>query len=238
VVVRRGIGRVDRIHQKEKITRHLLQDRGILATPWPAAVLSADEAVCDHSEFLVQSREVKEGKAMNLITFIRVVVTAVLFSMPGWSQAATYSLYASLNGGQEVPINASPGIGTGILTYDDVANQLNWNITFSGLLAGTTASHFHGPAVPGVNAGVQVTIPLGTSFGATSGTLIGMATLTATQETQLLSDLWYINIHTSLFPGGEIRGQVQVVPLPAAAWLFGSGLLTLVAWTRRRRHTS
>jgi CHRD domain len=236
VVVRRGIGRVDRIHQKEKITRHLLQDRGILATPWPAAVLSADEAVCDHSEFLVQSREVKEGKAMNLMTFIRVVVTAVLLSMSGWSQAASYSLYASLDGSQAS--TASLGIGTGMMTYDDVANQLNWNITFSGLLAGTTVSHFHGPAAPGVNAGVQVTIPLGTSFGATSGTLIGMATLTATQETQLLSDLWYINIHTSLYPGGEIRGQVQVVPLPAAAWLFGSGLLGLVALARRRKHTS
>lgn len=120
------------------------------------------------------------------------------------------------------------------MTYDDVSNQLNWNISFSGLLAGTTASHFHGPAAPGVNGGVQVTIPLGTSLGMTSGTLVGMATLTATQETQLLSDLWYINIHTSLYPGGEIRGQVQVVPIPAAVWLFGSGLLGLVALARRK----
>ncbi len=175
---------------------------------------------------------------MNLMTFTRVVVTSVLLSMPGWAQAATYSLYASLDGSQEVPINASPGIGTGMMTYDDVVNQLNWNITFSGLLAGATASHFHGPAAPGVAAGVQVPISLGASLGATSGTLIGMATLTATQETQLLSNLWYINIHTSLYPGGEIRGQVQVVPLPAAAWLFGSGLLGLVALARRRKHTS
>jgi hypothetical protein len=172
---------------------------------------------------------------MNLMTFIRVVLTSVLLTMPGWSQAATYSLYASLDGSQAS--TASPGTGTGMMTYDDVANLLNWDITFSGLLAGTTASHFHGPAVPGVAAGVQVTIPLGTSLGATSGTLIGMATLTETQEVQLLSDLWYINIHTSTFGGGEIRGQVQVVPLPAAAWLFGGGLLGLVALARRRKHT-
>jgi len=199
-------------------------------------VSPAVEAGRDHSKFLVHSRE-KEN-AMNLMTFTRVVVTSVLLTMPGWSHAATISLFASLDGSQEVPPNASPGIGTGMMTYDDVANQLNWNITFSGLLAGATASHFHGPAAPGVNAGVQVPISLGAFAGATSGTLIGMAMLTETQETQLLSDLWYINIHTSTFPGGEIRGQVQVVPLPAAAWLFGSGLLGLVALARRRKHTS
>jgi hypothetical protein len=175
---------------------------------------------------------------MNLMIFMRVVVTLALLSMPGWSHAATYSLYASLDGNQEVPINASPGIGAGMLTYDDVANQLNWNITFSGLLAGTTAAHFHGPAAPGAVAGVQIPISLGAFAGARSGTLIGMATLTATQETQLLSDLWYINIHTTMFPGGEIRGQVQVVPLPAAAWLFGSGLLALVTLARRRKLAS
>jgi hypothetical protein len=70
----------------------------------------------------------------------------------------------------------------------------------------------------------------------TSGTLIGMATLAnETQESELLSNLWYINIHTTSFGGGEIRGQVQVVPIPAAVWLFGSGLLGLVALARRRK---
>lgn len=172
---------------------------------------------------------------MNPIIFIRVAVISVLLILPTWSQAAIYSLSASLDGSQEVPPNASPGTGAGMMTYDDATNQLNWNISFSGLLTGTTASHFHGPAAPGVNAGVQVTIPLGAYAGMTSGTLIGMATLTVTQEAQLLSDLWYINIHTSTFPGGEIRGQVQVIPIPATLWLFGSGLLGLVALVRRRK---
>lgn len=172
---------------------------------------------------------------MNPMNFMRVIVASVLLMVAGWSQAATYSLFATLDGGQEVPVRVTPGTGTGYMTYDDVTNQLSWDITFSDLLAGTTASHFHGPAAPGVNAAAVITIPLDTSLGMTSGTLVGMATLTATQETQLLSDLWYINIHTSLYTGGEIRGQVQVVPIPAAAWLFGSGLLGLAALARRRK---
>lgn len=161
-----------------------------------------------------------------------VAAISVFLALPTWSYAAIYSLYASIDGPQ-VP-TVSPGTGVGLMTYDDVSNQLSWNITFSGLLAGATASHFHGPAAPGASAGVQVTIPLGAFTGMTSGNLTGMATITGTQETQLLSDLWYINIHTSLYTGGEIRGQVQVVPLPAAVWLFGSGLLSLGAFMRRR----
>lgn len=171
---------------------------------------------------------------MHLKNCMSVAVILGLLALPTWSQAATYSLFASLDGSQEVPANTSLGTGIGNMTYDDLTMQLSWDISFSGLSAGTTASHFHGPAAPGVNAGVQVTIPLGTSLGQTSGNLVGMATLTAAQETQLLSDLWYINIHSTLFPAGEIRGQVQVVPLPAAIWLLGSGVLGLAAVIRRR----
>ena len=32
------------------------------------------------------------------------------------------------------------------------------------------------------------------------------------------------NAHTEVIPGGEIRGQVEAVPLPAAAWLLGPQL--------------
>lgn len=173
---------------------------------------------------------------MNPMIFVRAIVISALLAVPGWSQAATYSLFASLDGSQEVPPNASPGTGTGFMTYDDVSNQISWNITFSDLTAGTTAAHFHGPAAPGFNASPVITIPLGTSLAMTSGTLVGMATLAnETQEGELLSGLWYINIHTSNFTGGEIRGQVQVVPIPAAVWLFGSGLLGLAVLARRRK---
>lgn len=168
-------------------------------------------------------------------TLMRMAVLVLILTMPTWSQAAIIPLSATLDSAQEVPPNASPGTGVGVLAYNDVSNQLNWNITFAGLTAGATAAHFHGPAAPGVNAGVQVSIPLGLFAGLTSGNLVGMATITETQESQLLSELWYINIHTSAFPGGEIRGQVNAVPVPAALWLFSSGLLGLVALIRRKK---
>lgn len=45
----------------------------------------------------------------------------------------------------------------------------------------------------------------------------------------------YFNIHTTLYPGGEIRGFLAPVPVPAAVWLFGSGLLGLVGVARNKK---
>ena len=73
-------------------------------------------------------------------------------------------------------------------------------------------AHFHGPAMPGQNGGVQIGID------AASNPSSGSAILTLDQVDDLLAGLWYVNIHSEMFPAGEIRGQVlavQPIPLPA-----------------------
>ena len=47
----------------------------------------------------------------------------------------------------------------------------------------------------------------------------------------------YFNIHSSFAGGGEIRGFLQPVPLPAALPLFATILAGggLIAWRRKRR---
>jgi glucose/arabinose dehydrogenase len=110
-----------------------------------------------------------------------------------------------LDGAQEVPPNDSPGSGVGTATLDLGNNLFSWNITFSGLVAPEVAAHFHGPAVMCESAGVQVGLPFGSPK-------VGSQILTAPQAAQVLTGRWYVNIHSSAFPGGEIRGQV----MPAA----------------------
>src|SRR5438093_423063 len=73
-------------------------------------------------------------------------------------------------------------------------------------------------AAPGVNA--SVLYPLNAP-NATAGTISQSVTLVngtggfsiAQQIQQIRSGLWYVNIHTSAKPAGEIRGQV--VPPPS-----------------------
>ncbi len=123
------------------------------------------------------------------------------------------------------------------------------------------AAHIHASAtsVPGVNAGVVfgffspnsdispadvVITPFATGVG---GTITGKwdapegngTTLTA-QLGNLLADRAYLNFHTELFPGGEIRGQIIATPEPTTLALAGLGLMGLAgyAWRRRRVPTT
>ncbi|MFN2329475.1 MAG: CHRD domain-containing protein [Chromatocurvus sp.] len=169
---------------------------------------------------------------MSGITTFRVLIILALCLSPFAAQAAIINLYADIDGTQEVSATASLGTGTATISFDDVTNLLDWDISFSGLTGSATAAHFHGPAASASNAGVQVDIGAESGLGSP---MLGSTTITGAQATDLLAGLWYINIHTETYPGGEIRGQVQVVPLPAAVWLLVSGFVGLLGWRRARR---
>ena len=163
-----------------------------------------------------------------------MVLASVITVLAAPVGAATVNLFATIDGSQEFPATPSPATGTGTIVYDDVTNLLSWDIAYTaGTMIGTpTVSHFHGPAPVGSNAGVQVDI-VANSGGSIASPMIGSATITQAQEADLLGGLWYINIHSTAYPGGGIRGQV--VPIPAAVWLFGSGLLGMIGIARRKK---
>lgn len=121
----------------------------------------------------------------------------------------TYNLSASLNGAQEVPANAAAGTGTATGTYNATTNLLSYNVVWAGLTGTASAGHFHSPALAGVNASPLVFFLLQNTGG--SGTASGSATLSETQEADLLAGKFYANIHTAANSGGEIRGQVTAV---------------------------
>lgn len=122
-------------------------------------------------------------------------------------QVAPVVWRADLSGANQVePI---PTSGTGTATFQLLGNQLFWSMTWSGLSAGASAAHIHGPADPSQTAGVLVPLP---GVSGVSGTASGTATLTLEQLSAFIDGRTYVNIHTSAHPGGEIRGQVQPTP--------------------------
>lgn len=130
----------------------------------------------------------------------------------------TYSISASLTGGQETPANSSMGTGTLTGTYDPSTYKITYTLTWSKISGAPTEMHFHGPAAVGVSGPVVVSI---TGFPATaSGTLSGTAVITQGQAGDLLSGRWYVNIHTATFPNGEIRGQITSTQMSSSS---GSG---------------
>ena len=147
-----------------------------------------------------------------LARLLKVFAAALAVSAMASANAATIPLRAWLNGAQ-VPL-AIGGTGLGTVSFDTVTKVLTWSVTYSGLSGACTASHFHGPASAGVNASPVV------GMTCSASPLTGSSTaLTPTEEAQLLSGQWYINIHTGANPNGEIRGQV----LPVRGDLNGDG---------------
>ncbi|MUI15226.1 CHRD domain-containing protein [Massilia dura] len=167
---------------------------------------------------------------------------------------------ANLSGAVEAPPNASPGTGTVTVDFDVAAHTLTIDVTFSGLLAGTTAAHIHCcTALPETGtAGVATELPTFTGFplGVTSGTYshtfdtslaatwnpnfitnFGGGTI-AGAESAFLAGLGngqaYLNLHTEFAPGGEIRGFLQPVPEPATFALLALGTPVVLLAARRR----
>jgi len=163
-------------------------------------------------------------KRQLLSMFAAAAATVVLCS-----SANAWTFNDALTGSQEVPPNGSPATGTASGTYNEVTNVLTIMVNASGFTGNLTAGHIHRGAI-GVNG--PVIIPLTNMAGGTVWHSHQQFTLTAAQEADLLAGLHYVNLHTTAFPGGEVRGQLRLVPEPASMLALAGGLGVLL---RRRR---
>ena len=118
----------------------------------------------------------------------------------------TYTLSGNASGSQEIPTNTSTGTATLTGSYNKSTNALSYTINWTGMSNVLTAAHFHGPASATETAGPLIDITIGTN-GA-SGSASGNVTVTDAVETALLSGKVYYNLHTTLYPNGEVRAQV------------------------------
>jgi len=166
------------------------------------------------------------------------------------AQAAVIVYEAALSGPNESPPNASPGTGFTTVRYDDLLHTLRVEVTFADLIANTTASHIHVLVPPQtLTGGVATQTPSFSGFplGVTSGSYDHTFDLTlasswngafitanggtpagaeAAFATALAEGRTYLNIHTSAFPGGEIRGFLAPAVPESATWallLLGFG---------------
>ncbi|MBD9359887.1 CHRD domain-containing protein [Methylomonas fluvii] len=196
---------------------------------------------------------------MKSIMLLLALLSASLTSIGVAAHELSYAVV--LSGPNEAPTNSSPGLGSGTVTFDLDLVTMRVNFSFSGLQGNTAAAHIHcctsvaGAATAGVASQTPsfVGFPLGvtsgsydhtfdlslaSSYNATFITNNGGTVSSALNALLAGADAGkaYLNIHTNLFPGGEIRGFLQpaAVPVPAAIWLFGS-VVGVFSLSHRRR---
>lgn len=177
-------------------------------------------------------------------------------ALPVAAHTATYT--AQLLGTAESPANNSAGTGLATVTLDEHSLTMRVQASFAGLSGSTTMAHIHCcTSLPNTgNAGVALVFsdfPTGATSGAYdrtfdlsqlsnwSGSFVsthgGTASSAFTALGQTLGNgTAYFNVHTSAFPGGELRGNfAAAVPEPQTHVLMLAGLLGMAGVYRRRR---
>ena len=108
----------------------------------------------------------------------------------------------TLSGANETPPNSSAATGTADFSYNSDTKILSGTVTYSGITP--VAAHIHKGAVGEAGA---VIFPLGETSLASPISFTSVP-LDATQEADLMNNLYYVNIHSTAYPGGEIRAQL------------------------------
>lgn len=163
--------------------------------------------------------------------------------------------------GPEAP--GATGSGSVLVRYDAATFGLTIEADWAGLSGTTTVAHIHCcTAVPEAGTvGVAVTpgtlpgFPVGTMVGSYASPVIdlndaasftagfvnnfGGGTLAGARAALfagMTNGTAYFNVHTTAFPGGEIRGFLTAVPEPSTYALLATGLGVIggISWRRRR----
>jgi hypothetical protein len=125
------------------------------------------------------------------------------------------NLVQPLDDEQEPTPTGSAGCGCGLNAERKGETTLSYYLEYADLTGPSTAAHIHGFAPPGVSVGVQHGI--GTSNPAKGAWAFGA------DDADVHDGLTYFNVHTAMFGGGEIRGQIVFPDKPCPTDIDCSG---------------
>ena len=190
-----------------------------------------------------------------LRSLIASAAATVLLAIAAPAHSAVLIYQTHMSGVNEVPANPSLATGFTLVTIDTDLDTMLVDVSYNGVATPPGAAHIHCCTPVGTNIGVAVGFPgFPTSLSGAYSHLFSLLDSTiyttsflnnfgggtaAGAEAALLAGLAdglaYSNIHNSVFPGGEIRGQLAAVPETGTWAMMILGFAALGATLRRRR---
>jgi hypothetical protein len=193
-----------------------------------------------------------------------LLVACVCFLASSTAHAGTITFIANLDAVQVVSAGGSQSTGTGFVTvvFDTVLETITTDLSWAGLSGPVDRSHLHNaPAGSATDFFFEheliasdsplLTIPCPL---AQNGPLCAPATASLVNVYDpvahgyqwadilnlALADGLYVDVHTQLYPDGEIRGQLELAsePAPISLVVLGAGLLLGIRTTRAGRRAS
>jgi 5'-nucleotidase len=144
-----------------------------------------------------------------LLAAATIVFALAIALLPATAGAAGALRVAPLAGDWEVPGPGDPdGTGFATVTLNAGLGKVCWNINASDITLPAAAAHIHEGAV-GVAGPIVVTLSPPDASGTASGCRSGVDRALIEDITENQQD-YYVNVHTSDFPAGAIRGQLWV----------------------------
>ena len=112
---------------------------------------------------------------------------------------------ADLTGAQEPGGGDPDGYGKAEISVSDDLDQICWDVNDVHGIGTVTGAHIHKGA-PGVNGPVVLTLKM-----ANEGGIKGCTSSSEWKEDSLKDNFrsYYVNVHTSEYPNGAIRGQLH-----------------------------
>src|SRR5919109_1003333 len=142
----------------------------------------------------------------NSVLYIALIVLAVL-ALASIAADGGRKFTTTLTGAAEVPGPGDPdGSGTATITLNHGQGTVCWEIQVSGITLPAAAAHIHEAPV-GVAGPVDVTLSAPDADGFASG-----CTSVDREEIKEIiqhPEEYYVNVHTSDFPAGALRGQLS-----------------------------
>ncbi|HSG38091.1 MAG TPA: CHRD domain-containing protein [Thermoanaerobaculia bacterium] len=170
-------------------------------------------------------------RKLRILVLLAVIVSLSATAAPAQAQGGTF--ITRLRAFEEVPSIASPGNGTFRGTLNEDGTEMEYVLTYARTEGAVTQAHIH-LAQRGVNGGIMVFLcsnlgnaPAGTpacpqAGGTVTGSFSAEDIIGPAAQGVAPGELFtllrasragfaYVNVHSTVYPGGEIRGQLQAL---------------------------